>query len=146
MKESRVIEGGFSVRRRRECDRCSFRFSTRELSEILDLAVVKKDSTREMYQREKMEAGVLRALVKRGKTPQAIRRLLARIEREIQKANKKEVTSKEIGRIVLTVLKKFDQVAYIRFASVYLSFEDVDDFQEEVKTLKRRRRTARKKN
>lgn len=133
--DSRMSGDGMSIRRRRECERCGHRFSTLESLEILELAVVKRDGSRQPYSREKMEAGLRRALEKRPITADDFRKLVNLIERDVQKLKSDEVTSKEIGEIVMHRLQQFDKIAYIRFASVYRSFEDVKTFERELKRL-----------
>lgn len=133
--DSRTSPDGLGVRRRRECSKCDFRFSTVESVEIFDLTVSKSDGRREPYQKEKLEAGLRHSLEKRSKTPEQVRSLIGAIERDIQCLRSSEVSSSEIGEIVMDHLRKFDSVAYIRFASIYRSFEDVQTFQEEVKKL-----------
>lgn len=133
--DSRVASDGLSIRRRRECGECSFRFSTYEEAEILDLSVVKRDGHKEAYSREKLIRGLKRSLEKRPVSDERFRKLLNLIERDIQIANRNEVASEEIGRIVMTHLRSTDQVAFIRFASVYRSFQDVAEFQEELDKL-----------
>jgi transcriptional repressor NrdR len=133
--DSRVVHDGFSIRRRRECLKCNFRFSTYEESEILDLVVVKRDGDRESYQREKLIRGLKRALEKRPITEEDFKKLVSSIEREIQKLRKNEITSNQIGNFVMKHLKKIDKIAYIRFASVYQSFKDVHEFSKELNKL-----------
>ena len=133
--DSRLASNRMSVRRRRACQSCGYRFSTSESSEILDLTVVKRDGSREPYRREKVEVGLRKALEKRPVTEDDFGRLVSEIERDIQKKRRDEVTSREIGEIVMNRLKGFDKVAYIRFASVYRSFEDVATFERELKRL-----------
>ena len=134
--DSRVGGDGLSIRRRRECESCSSRFSTYEEVEILDLAVQKRDGTSEPYVREKLEAGLHKALEKRPMTHEEFRQLVSEIEQEIQKKMEtSRIESKEIGNIVVKKLKKYDQVAYIRFASVYRQFEDIDEFKKELQKL-----------
>ncbi len=137
--DSRVAADGFSIRRRRECTKCNFRFSTVEESEILDLTVIKRDGHREPYSKDKLTAGLKHSLEKRSVTAEQFRGLVQRIERDIQRRRKEELTSREIGELVMKRLKTFDQVAYIRFASVYRSFQDVASFTQELKGLKRER-------
>lgn len=144
--DSRMTQEGFSIRRRRECEKCSYRFSTVEQVELLDTIVVKRDGEREAYARTKLEKGILQSLVKRPYTQEMFDKLLGAIERDIQKKKKREITSKEIGDLVMKQLKKFDTVAYIRFASIYRSFEDADTFQHELATLTENgKRTKRRK-
>jgi transcriptional repressor NrdR len=134
--DSRMGGDGASIRRRRECEKCGFRFSTLEEVEILDLSVVKRDGRREAYSRDKIESGLRRALEKRPYTQSDFKNLVGTVERDIQKKRKSEMTSKEIGEIIMNRLHHFDKVAYIRFASVYRSFEDVKTFERELKKLK----------
>lgn len=134
--DSRVAADGLSIRRRRECESCSFRFSTYEEVEILDLQVQKRDGTIEAYSREKLETGLRKALEKRPITREAFKQLVSEIEQEIQKKMKdNRIESREIGNIVVRKLKKYDQVAYIRFASVYRQFEDIEEFKKELQKL-----------
>lgn len=134
--DSRMGSDGAAIRRRRECEKCGYRFSTLEEVEILDLAVIKRDGRREPYSREKLESGLRKSLEKRSHTSPDFKSLVGSIERDIQKKRKPEITSAEIGEIVMNRLKTFDKVAYIRFASVYRSFEDVKTFEKELKNLK----------
>ena len=134
--DSRVATEGYSIRRRRECIKCKFRFSTLEQMEILDLTVVKRNGEREPYSKEKLEAGLKRALEKRSITQNAFKKLLASIEQEISNSNSGgEITSDKIGETVMKKLKKVDKVAYIRFASVYRQFKDAEEFKKELKKL-----------
>ena len=143
--DSRLSQGGMSIRRRRECLKCRYRFSTLEEVEILDLTVVKRDGRREAYMREKLESGLRKALEKRPVTVESFKDLVNAVERDIQRRKKSEVTSEIIGEIVMNRLKSFDKVAYIRFASVYRAFEDVKTFKEALehlaKTGKKKKRT-----
>lgn len=137
--DSRLGSDGMSVRRRRECERqrCEFRFSTVEEMELLDVTVVKRNGKREAYSREKLMAGLKRSLEKRPYTETQLQTIVHNIERDIQKVRGGEITTLAIGDIVMKHLKTFDKVAYIRFASVYLSFADVNMFEKELKTLKK---------
>lgn len=140
--DSRLTAEGFAIRRRRECIKCGFRFSTFEEAEILNLAVIKRDGRREPYAREKLENGLRKALEKRPVTKDDFKKLTNRIERDLQHLQKPEVTSRMIGEIVMKRLKRFDSIAYIRFASVYRSFQDVATFQQELAQLATRGRTS----
>ena len=133
--DTRITGEGSSIRRRRECDACGFRFSTSEDVELLDITVVKRDGRRESYARDKIKHGLERALEKRPVTEAAFRSLLNEVERDIQRKKSDEVTSAEIGEIVMNRLRSFDSVAYIRFASVYRQFEDVESFTKELESL-----------
>ncbi len=133
--DSRLSPDGTSVRRRRECDHCEYRFSTFEEVELLDVTVVKRDGRHEMYAREKIERGLKKALEKRSYTEADFRVLVHAIERDIQRRKNLEIRSSDVGDILMHHLKAFDKVAYIRFASVYRSFEDVKTFQDELAGL-----------
>jgi transcriptional repressor NrdR len=136
---------GMGIRRRRECEKCSYRFSTLEGVEILDLTVVKRDGRRDSYRREKIASGLRKALEKRPYTVEQFQKLVGEIERDIQRARKDELTSAEVGEIVMDRLRRFDKVAYIRFASVYRSFEDVDRFAAELRSLLEPKKKKKKK-
>ena len=136
MVDSRLTAGGIGIRRRRACPKCKFRFTTTETAEILDLTVVKRNGRREPYSREKLISGLRKSLEKRPVTEEDFRRLVSFVERDLQKKRKDEVTSRELGEIVMERLRAFDTVAYIRFASVYRSFKDVSHFAHELKRLK----------
>jgi len=134
--DSRVSAGGSAIRRRRECLVCSFRFSTYEQVELLNIYVVKKDGKRELYSQGKLKRGLDTALKKRRITEKQITKLITDIEQEIQKLGVSEISVTEIGEIVMKHLKSVDEVAYIRFASVYRSFESVESFMDELEKLK----------
>lgn len=131
------------IRRRRACRRCRFRFSTIEEIAILDLTVIKRDGRREPYSRDKILAGLRKAFEKRPITTEEIRRLVAVIERDIQMLRKPEVRSAEIGEIILRQLRNADEVAYVRFASVYESFDDLRSFRNALHTLERNRKKTK---
>ena len=137
--DSRVSADGATIRRRRECLKCGFRFSTLEEIEILGITVVKRDGRREPYHRDKIVSGLQKALEKRPTTTEQLMNLVRGIETDIQRKRKPEITSIEIGEMVMEHLKRFDKVAYIRFASVYRSFEDAETFHKEVRKLLRER-------
>ncbi|HNW55522.1 MAG TPA: transcriptional regulator NrdR [bacterium] len=134
--DSRVATDGLSIRRRRECLKCGFRFSTYEETEILDLQVIKRDGRKEAYSRDKMVSGLRKATEKRPIDSDQFKQLVNLIERDIQAVRQSEIISQDIGRIVMKQLKKIDKVAYIRFASVYSDFELKDLSQELQKLLK----------
>ncbi len=144
--DSRVVIDGSAIRRRRECLKCGFRFSTYEEIEILDLAVIKRDGKKETYSREKLTKGLHKALEKRPITEDNFKKLVNAIERDLQIIGKNEVTSNQIGQLVMKHLKKIDQVAYIRFASVYESFKDVHTFRRELNKLMKEKKTGYKKS
>lgn len=123
------------IRRRRECLKCKKRFTTYEKIEKNDLYVIKKDGRREKFEIKKLEAGVERAFEKRPVSQQEIQKMIQEIEEVIRKRGSKEVSSSFIGEIVMKKIKKVDNVAYIRFASVYRDFEDIKDFKEVIKEV-----------
>jgi len=133
--DSRVATDGVTVRRRRGCSKCNFRFSTIEEIEILDITIIKNDGSREMYNKQKLKDGIRKSLHKRGKTDEDFDQLIRDIEMDLQKERKDEILSKVLGEIVMKHLKKFDKVAYIRYASIYRSFEDLETFEQELKKL-----------
>jgi len=138
--DSRAASDGMSIRRRRECLKCGFRYSTYEEIEILDLMIVKRDGRKESYNREKMTSGLKKALEKRSITEDKFKKLIHAIERDLQKLKKNEITSSQIGNIIMKHLKKTDQVAYIRFASVYEDFKDANEFRRELNKLIKKKR------
>ena len=133
--ESRVVEEGHSVRRRRECVRCGKRFTSHERVKGTALWVIKKDGRREPFDREKIKRGILRAIEKRPVSLDLVDDLIEQVEAEMLKKEHEEVTSRAIGRAILKRLKKIDKVAWLRFASVYLEFEDLADFGRAIKNL-----------
>ena len=133
--DSRPADEGSSIRRRRECLECQKRFTTYEKVETIPLIVIKKDNNREQYDRSKIEAGVLRACYKRPVSAQQIQQTIDDIELQIFKREDKEIPSKLIGEIVMDRLKDLDAVAYVRFASVYREFKDVNTFMSELKKI-----------
>ena len=137
--DTRAAEDGLSVRRRRECNKCHYRFSTIEEVELLDIIVVKENGERQSYIREKVEGGIRRALTKRPYTQERFHQLVHLIERDIQKKKRREISSKDIGEIVMKQLHSFDKIAYVRFASVYRDFKDVKTFEKELKKLKEKK-------
>lgn len=132
--DSRVTQEGKAIRRRRECDKCRFRFTTFERLEMSTFVVVKRDSSREPYSREKVERGVWRACEKRPIGQEQIDRILGELE-ESWARHGKEVPSQLIGEGIMEKLRKLDHVAYIRFASVYRQFRDIETFKKEVQKL-----------
>ncbi len=145
MTDSRETEEGLITRRRRECLRCNFRFSTYEEMEILDLMVIKRDGAKEPYVKAKVVGGLQKALEKRPISTDTFKKLVAAIERDIQiKAKAGEISSQIIGELVMKHLKRVDQVAYIRFASVYQSFENADSFLSALSGLLKGPRSKKK--
>lgn len=127
--------GVYSIRRRRECLECSKRFTTYEHVEMQPVFVIKKDGRREKFERSKIKSGITKALEKRPVSHEKIEELVDEIEEKIRRNGSEEIVSETIGEYVMEALKKTDQVAYIRFASVYRSFADVSSFEEEIKNL-----------
>ena len=133
--DSRPAEDNNSIRRRRVCDECGKRFTTYEKVETIPLIIIKKDKNREQYDRSKVEAGVLRACHKRHIAAEQISKLVDEVETEIFSLEDKEIESRVIGELVMNKLKDIDDVAYIRFASVYREFKDVNTFMDELKQV-----------
>ncbi len=133
--DSRPADDNSSIRRRRMCDVCGKRFTTYEKVETIPLIVIKKDLTRQQYDRSKIEAGVMRACYKRPIPIQKINEMIDAVETEIFNREEKEIESKEIGEIVMDRLKELEAVAYVRFASVYREFKDVNTFMDELKKV-----------
>lgn len=133
--DSRPADDGASIRRRRSCDACSKRFTTYEKVETIPLIIIKKDDNREQYDRAKIEGGVLRACYKRPVSAADIQKTIDAIETDIFSREEKEIPSSIIGEIVMERLRALDAVAYVRFASVYREFKDVNTFMEEIKKI-----------
>ena len=133
--DSRPVEEDNSIRRRRVCDGCSRRFTTYEKIETIPMVVIKKDNNRETYDRSKIESGILRACHKRPVSMNQIRRTGDEIEAEIYERTEKEIPSKDIGEMVMRKVHDLDPVAYVRFASVYREFKDVETFMEELRKV-----------
>lgn len=137
--DSRPSEEGSAIRRRRECERCGRRFTTYEKIEDMPLFVVKKDGRRETFDRQKILGGLLRACEKRPVALETLEGLVDDIERELRNSLRREVASREVGEMVMQRLAALDEVAYVRFASVYRQFKDINRFMEEVVHLLERR-------
>lgn len=135
--DSRLTEDGMTVRRRRECPACGERFNTFETAEIKLPALVKSDGRRESFDERKLRIGIERALQKRPVSSDAVDEVVRKVVRSLRQSNEREVASRRVGEWVMVELKRLDQVAYVRFASVYRRFEDVQAFREEVERLER---------
>ena len=133
--DSRTAQDGRSVRRRRECLKCGKRFTTYEYTENVSLTIVKNDGRREPFDRQKLFRGIALACNKRPVSEKKIEAMVDEIEDELQSLSKKEVSSKEVGELVMKKLKDLDEVAYVRFASVYRKFKDKNEFFDELKGL-----------
>lgn len=134
--DSRPTEEGASIRRRRECLSCQNRFTTYETIETLPLLVVKKDNTREVFDKSKLLGGMLSACNKRPVTMDQLENIATEIETELQNSLKREISSRQIGVLVMDKLKDLDEVAYVRFASVYREFKDLNSFMEELEKIR----------
>jgi len=133
--ETRVSEDGTTVRRRRSCPKCDKRFTTYERLEELPVIVIKRDRTRERFDREKLRSGLFKSCEKTIVTSEKIDRIINEVERELKEKDTTEIDSKVIGNLASKRIKKIDIVAYIRFSSVFRRFVDLDDFQEELKKI-----------
>jgi transcriptional repressor NrdR len=133
--DSRSADDGERIRRRRECLKCSKRFTTHEVIETVPIIVVKRDKSREVFDRNKLTAGIIRACEKRPVSIEQIESVVNRIESKLQSSLDREITTSIIGELVMEELKDIDQVAYVRFASVYRSFKDINTFMEELNKL-----------
>ena len=140
--DSRDLEGGGTIRRRRECEQCSYRFTTYERPEGARLTVIKRDGSRQEFDRAKLQAGLMRALEKRPVTLARVEQAVDDIENTLRARGEPEVTSKEVGRLATESLRDIDQLAYIRFASVYHSYEDISTLKREVDRLMKQRTPA----
>ena len=138
--DSRLTEDNESIRRRRECEKCSKRFTTYERLETQPITVIKKDGTRQPYDRNKILGGLIRACIKRNIGIVTLEKLADAIELEIRNSTSFEITSEKIGDLVLLRLKNLDKVAYIRFASVYKHFADIEEFTKELEVLQEKDR------
>ena len=135
--DSRPAEDGNSIRRRRSCDACGKRFTTYEKVETIPLIIIKKDNNREQYDRGKIERGILRACYKRPVSAVEIQKVIDLVETKVFSLEAKEIESSVVGEIVMDVLKDLDEVAYVRFASVYREFTDVNTFMDDLKKIRK---------
>lgn len=133
--DSRPIEEGDAIRRRRECEECSYRFTTFERIEEMPLIVVKKEGVREAFSREKLIRGLIKACEKRPVSHEQLKQLANDVERELRSRGSAEVESKDVGELVMDHLAQIDEVAYVRFASVYRQFKDINVFLDELKEI-----------
>ena len=133
--DKRDVEDVGTTRRRRECLKCGKRFTTYERVEKIDLKVVKKDGRVEDYAREKIKKGVTKSVEKRPPTEEQVEELIDEVEQKLLNRQSKQISSSDIGQMVLTRLRKMDKIAYLRFASVFLEFENIEDFVKENKEL-----------
>jgi transcriptional repressor NrdR len=138
--DSRTARDGTTIRRRRECTECGARFTTYEYIERTQVLVIKKDGRREPFRREKLDEGIAKACEKRPVSREDIEALLDRIESLVQSMGQNEVESRQIGELVMDELSRVDQIAYVRFASVYREFRDVNHFMDEIRRVMERRK------
>ena len=136
--DSRLAGEGLQVRRRRECQSCAERYPTFESAELVMPHVVKRDGRREPFDEKKLRAGILRALEKRPVKSEAVEESIGRVIHQLQTVGEREVTGQLVGDMIMEELHGLDEVAYVRFASVYRSFQDITEFQEEIQRLKLR--------
>ncbi|HSX48378.1 MAG TPA: transcriptional regulator NrdR, partial [Candidatus Nanoarchaeia archaeon] len=130
--ESRDLDDGATVRRRRQCLRCGYRFTTYERAEMPNLVVVKKDGRRELFDRDKVAGGIYRAVEKRPVSIALVEEVIGQIERDLRSRGDQEISSDVVGELVMSKLEALDEVAYVRFASVYRSFADLSSFEAEL--------------
>lgn len=142
--DSRQAEEGTTIRRRRECEQCHARFTTFERLEEVPLLVIKKDGTREQFSRDKILNGIIQSAQKRPVSSEDIGSVISRIEREIRSEYENEVSSVVIGNLVMDELAELDEITYVRFASVYKSFKDVDEIEELLQQITNRVRSKKK--
>lgn len=133
--DSRLVADGNSIRRRRECTTCGERFTTFEMAELVMPYVIKRDGTREPFNEDKLRRGLLRALEKRPVSSEQVESAISHIKHQLRTTGEREVPAKQVGEEVMTELKRLDAVAYVRFASVYRDFQDLSEFQEEIRRL-----------
>lgn len=137
--DSRPTDEGTKIRRRRECTNCGQRFTTYEIVESVPLIVIKKDNSREPFDRDKLFKGIMASCEKRPVSAKKMEEVVSNIESKLQNSLEREVHSTQIGELVMESLKKLDEVAYVRFASVYRHFSDIDTFMEEIVKLKNKK-------
>lgn len=146
MNDSRLAGEGRQVRRRRECLACGERFTTFETPELVMPRLIKRDSSREPFDEEKLRGGIVRALEKRPVSSEALEGAVERIIHRLRTVGEREIPSRDVGEMVMEELRKLDQVAYVRFASVYRSFQDITEFQEEIHRLRELDDSERRRN
>lgn len=144
--DSRLAAGGRQIRRRRECLACRVRFSTQEKAQLALPRVAKRDGTRMPFDEAKLRAGILKALEKRPVATETVDRFVGELVERLRLSGEREISSQQIGELVMAALSELDQVAYVRFASVYRSFQDVDAFRREIEHLEQHRRRSGRKH
>ena len=134
--DTRLVAGGEQIRRRRECQSCGERFTTYESAELLMPRVIKSNGAREPFNEEKLRSGLARALEKRPVSTEELETIVGHIEHDLRATGERELASRVVGEAVMKQLRKVDQVAYVRFASVYRDFQDISEFQDEIARLR----------
>jgi len=134
--DSRLVAEGDQVRRRRECQECGERFTTFETAELVLPRVIKSNGSRQPFDEEKLRTGILRAIEKRPVSFETVESMLNRIKHELRATGEREIKTRQVGELVMDELRQLDDVAYVRFASVYRSFQDIDEFREEIDRLR----------
>lgn len=133
--DSRLVAEGFQVRRRRECNNCHERYTTFEVAELVMPRIVKRDGSREPFNEDKLRSGLQRALEKRPVSTENVEHCVTKLKSSLRATGEREVSSEFLGNLIMDALKELDKVAYVRFASVYRSFEDIREFGEEIAKL-----------
>jgi len=133
--DSRLVSDGHQIRRRRECLACHERYTTFETAELVMPRIIKRDGTREPFNEDKMRSGLMRALEKRPVNTEQVELSINKLKSQMRATGEREITSEMLGNLLMTQLKELDKVAYLRFASVYLSFEDISEFADEITRL-----------
>ena len=146
MNDSRLAGEGRQVRRRRECLACGERFTTFETPELVMPRLIKRDASREPFDEEKLRGGIVRALEKRPVSSEALEGAVERIIHRLRTIGEREIPARDVGEMVMEELRELDQVAYVRFASVYRSFQDITEFQEEIHRLREMDDSERRRN
>ena len=142
MVDSRLTRDGMQIRRRRQCEECGARFNTYEAPEIKAPRIIKTDGTREAFSEDKLRTGMLRALEKRPVPSEEVEQAIGRLVHKLRTMGEREVSSRLVGELVMEELRALDEVAYVRFASVYRRFQDITEFEDEIKRLQRISETA----
>ncbi len=140
--DSRLVANGDQIRRRRECHSCGERFTTFESAELVMPRIIKQNGTRQPFNEDKLRSGIQRALEKRPVSVEDVEAAVARIKQKLRSSGEREINSHKLGEFVMDELRQLDQVAYVRFASVYRSFKDLDEFRAEIELLSPARRTG----
>ncbi|GAA0810396.1 transcriptional regulator NrdR [Colwellia sp. D2M02] len=139
--DSRLVADGHQIRRRRECLACHERYTTFETAELVMPRIIKRDGSREPFNEDKMRSGLVRALEKRPVSTEQVELSINKLKSQLRATGEREVTSEMLGKLIMAQLKELDKVAYLRFASVYLSFEDISEFADEIARLGREKKT-----